>query len=55
MKALEVADSDARVASQTKKINLRNAPQAGAISSADTIDKLKGAWDSDVLGTSPYK
>ena len=55
MKALEVADSDARVASQTKKINLRNAPQASAISSADTIDKLKAAWDESILGTSPYK
>ena len=55
MKALEVADSDARVASQTKKINLRNAPQASAIISADTIDKLKAAWDESILGTSPYK
>ena len=55
MKALEVADSDARVASHTKKINLRNAPQAAAISSADTIDKLKAAWDESLLGTSPYK
>ena len=55
MKALEVADSDARVASQTKKINLRNAPQASAIISADTIDNLKAAWDESLLGTSPYK
>ena len=55
MKALEVADSDARVASQTKKINLRNAPQAAAISGADTIDKLKAAGDESILGTSPYK
>ena len=55
MKALEVADSDARVASQTKKINLRNAPQAAAISGTDTIDKLKAAWDESILGTSPYK
>ena len=55
MKALEVADSDARVASHTKKINLRNAPQASAIISADTIDKLKAAWDESLLGTSPYK
>ena len=55
MKALEVADSDARVASQTKKVNLRNAPQAAAISGADTIDKLKAAWDESLLGTSPYK
>jgi hypothetical protein len=22
---------------------------------ADTIDKLKASWDSDVLGASPYK
>tara|TARA_B100000989_G_scaffold298267_1_gene286814 strand:- start:9 stop:380 length:372 start_codon:yes stop_codon:yes gene_type:complete len=55
MKALEVADSDARVASQTKKISLRNAPQASAITTADTIDKLKAAWDESLLGTSPYK
>ena len=55
MKALEGADSDARVASQTKKVNLRNAPQAAAISGADTIDKLKAAWDESILGTSPYK
>ena len=55
MKALEVADSDARVASHTKKINLRNAPQAASISGADTIDKLKAAWDESLLGTSPYK
>ena len=55
MKALEVADSDARVASQTKKVNLRNAPQAAAISGADTIDKLKAAWDESILGTSPFK
>ena len=55
MKALEVSDSDARVASQTKKISLRNAPQAAAISAADTIDKLKAAWDESLLGTSPYK
>jgi len=55
MKALEVADSDARVASQTKKINLRNAPQAAAIGGADTIDKLKAAWDESLLGASPYK
>ena len=55
MKALEVSDSDARVASQTKKISLRNAPQASAIAVADTIDKLKAAWDESLLGTSPYK
>ena len=55
MKALEVSDSDAKVASVAKKKKLRDAPAASAITSADTIDKLKAAWDSDVLGTSPYK
>ena len=55
MKALESNDSDAKVASVTKKKKLRDAPAASAITSADTIDKLKAAWDSDVLGTSPYK
>ena len=55
MKALEANDSDAKVASVAKKVALRNAPAASAITSADTIAKLKDAWDSDVLGASPYK
>lgn len=55
MKALEANDSDAKVASVTKKVALRNAPAASAITNADTIIKLKDAWDSDVLGASPYK
>ena len=55
MKAAEANDSDGKVASVAKKKKLRDAPAASAITSADTIDKLKGAWDSDVLGTSPYK
>ena len=54
MKALEDADSDAQAASVAKKKKLRDAPAASAISSADTIAKLKAAWDTDVLGTSPY-
>ena len=54
MKALEAADSDAQTASVAKKKKLRDAPAASAISSADTIAKLKAAWDTDVLGTSPY-
>ena len=40
---------------EAKKKKLRDAPAASAITSADTIDKLKAAWDEDVLGTSPYK
>ena len=54
MKALEADDADAKAASVTKKTNLRNAPAASAITSADTIAKLKAAWDTSVLGTSPY-
>jgi len=55
MKALEANDSDGKVASVAKKKKLRDAPAASAITSADTIDKLKAAWDESVLGTSPYK
>ncbi len=55
MKALEADDATAKAASVAKKKKLRDAPAASAITSADTIDKLKAAWDSDVLGASPYK
>ena len=55
MKALEADDASAKTASAAKKKKLRDAPAASAITSADTIDKLKAAWDEDVLGTSPYK
>ena len=55
MKAAEANDSDGKIASVAKKKKLRDAPAASAISSADTIAKLKAAWDEDVLGTSPYK
>ena len=54
MKALEADDADAKAASVTKKAALRNAPAASAIGSADTIAKLKAAWDTAVLGDSPY-
>ena len=54
MKALEDADTDAQTASVKNKKALRDAPAASAISSADTIAKLKAAWDKDVLGDSPY-
>ena len=55
MKALEADDATAKAASVAKKKKLRDAPAASAITSADTIGKLKAAWDGDVLGTSPYK
>ena len=54
MKALEADDADAKTASVNKKKALRDAPAASAITSADTIAKLKAAWDTSVLGDSPY-
>ena len=54
MKALEASDSSAQTASINKKKALREAPAASAITNADTIAKLKAAWDTSVLGTSPY-
>ena len=54
MKALEADDADAKAASVTKKTSLRNAPAASAITSASDIAALKAAWDTDLLGDSPY-
>jgi len=54
MKALEADDADAKTASVAKKKALRDAPAAQAITDADTIAKLKAAWDTSVLGDSPY-
>ena len=54
MKALEADDASAKTASVAKKKALRDAPAASAIDSADTIAKLKAAWDTSVLGASPY-
>ena len=54
MKALEDDDATAKANSKTKKDNLRDAPAASAISSATTITELKAAWDSALLGDSPY-
>ena len=54
MKALEADDADAKAASVTKKAALRNAPAASAITNAADIAALKAAWDTSVLGDSPY-
>ena len=54
MKALEADDASAKTASVNKKKALRDAPAAKAITDADTIAKLKAAWDTSVLGDSPY-
>ena len=54
MKALEAGDSDAQAASVTAKTALRDAPAASAITNAADIAALKAAWDTSVLGDSPY-
>ena len=54
MKALEADDASAKTASVAKKKALRDAPAAKAIDDADTISKLKAAWDTSTLGDSPY-
>ena len=54
MKALEADDASAKTASVAKKAALRDAPAASAINAASDIAALKAAWDTDVLGDSPY-
>ena len=54
MKALEADDTSAKAASVTKKAALRDAPAASAITNAADIAALKAAWDTSVLGDSPY-
>ena len=52
MKALETgADTTAIAAAKNA---LRDAPAAAAIANATTITELKAAWDTSVLGASPY-
>ncbi len=52
MKALETGASTTAIAAA--KDALRDAPAGSAISSASTIAELKAAWDTSVLGDSPY-
>ena len=54
MKAIEAGDSSAQSTVATKKKELRDAPAASAITNAKTIAELKAAWDTDLLGASPY-
>tara|TARA_B110000908_G_C9969529_1_gene320479 strand:+ start:223 stop:591 length:369 start_codon:yes stop_codon:yes gene_type:complete len=54
MKAIEADDDDAKTAAANAKTALRNAPAASAITNAANITALKNAWDTDVLGDSPY-
>ena len=54
MKALEADDATAKATSVAKKAALRDAPADSAITSASDIAALKAAWDTSVLGDSPY-
>ena len=54
MKAIEDGDSSAQSTVATKKKELRDAPAASAITNAKTIAELKSAWNTDLLGASPY-
>ena len=51
-KALETSSDTAAIVS--KKQALRDAPANTAIDAATTEAELKAAWDTAVLGTSPY-
>ena len=54
MKALESGSTSAKTTAKNEKIKLRDAPAASAITNAKTIAELKAAWDTDLLGASPY-
>ena len=54
MKALESGSTSAKTTAKNEKIKLRDAPAASAITDAKTIAELKAAWDTDLLGESPY-
>ena len=54
MKALESGSSSAKTTAKNEKTKLRDAPDASAITNAKTIAELKAAWDTSLLGASPY-
>ena len=54
MKAMEDGDSSEQSAIASKKKELRDAPAASAITNAKTIAELKSAWNTSLLGASPY-
>ena len=54
MKALESGSTSAKTTAKNEKIKLRDAPASSAITNAKTITELKAAWDTDLLGESPY-
>ena len=54
MKACQDGDSTEQSTIATKKKELRDAPAASAITNAKTIAELKAAWNTSLLGASPY-
>ena len=54
MKALESGSSSTQTTVKNEKTKLRDATDASAITNAKTIAELKAAWDTDLLGASPY-
>ena len=54
MKGLEEGSTSKQNAAVQTKSKLRDAPAASAITNAKTIAELKSAWDTDLLGASPY-
>ena len=54
MKALEADDSSAQTTAKNKKQALRDAPASSDITNASNITQLKAAWDTSILGSSPY-
>jgi len=54
MKALEVGSDSAQTTAKNAKTALRNAPAASAITNAGNITALKAAWNTSLLGDSPY-
>jgi len=54
MRAIEGDDDDAKTAAVNAKPALRNAPGASAITNAANITALKNAWNTSLLGDSPY-
>lgn len=55
MVALENGDTSAQNAIKATKDKLRGATATAAINNATNITELKDAWDTNLLGTSPYK
>ena len=54
MKALEAGNSSAQTTAKNKKQALRDVPAAAAIEVASDITELKAAWNTSILGSSPY-